>query len=145
MPLHGGLLVVRSSMVVDWWLGVSEKGGGNLEPGQVLQTKSTSPVRAIKLYRPSTCTTKPPIRGCPLSFVPARFPLPSIPPRWPSWDCETQRVRGSCVPRSSAQQSGVGCRRRKKKAIPYPRLPFVPRSLYRRRRRRLYSQTSPPV
>lgn len=79
---------------------------------------------------------------CPLSFVPARFPLPSIPPRWPSWDCETESERKL---RPSLVCTAKWRCRRKKKAIPYPRLPFRPRSLYRRRRRRLYSQSSPPV
>jgi hypothetical protein len=131
--------------LVWWWTGgsvLARRVGGIWSPAKCSRQnplhQSESSNFTDRLHAPPNL---PSVAALSLSFPRASHFLPfhRAGPRGTA----RQRVRGSCVPRSSAQQSGG--RRRKRKAIPYPRLPFRPRSLYRRRRRRLCRQSSPPV
>lgn len=96
---------------------------GNLEPGQVLQTKSTSPVRAINF------TDR-------LHHQPSH---PCSPFRPTSFHSIDERDRGSCVPRSRLHTATGRCVGWSKeedgdRSIPLVPCRFLHVSLHRRRR-----------
>ena len=80
-----------------------------------------------QLYRPSTPPTLPPVLSLSFHFLPFHFHPPA-----------RVRDRGSCVPRSSARQVGVGLVEGRR----WRSIPLAISSMYSRRRR-LHSQSSP--